>query len=79
MKPSEDVRICPKCGSKHTRIRDSRVNPHDGYLIRYRECSRCKATYRTYEIRDGEWKKLNRLRDDFSDFNRKIRERLDMD
>ena len=74
-----DARICPKCGSKHTHVQESRINDADGYLIRYRECNRCKARYRTYEIRDAEWKKLNRLRDDFSDFTRKMRERLDMD
>jgi len=57
-----DVRTCPYCGGKHTSIRDSRVNVHDGYLIRYRLCARCKQTYRTYEINADEWKKVNELR-----------------
>ena len=76
---SPDVRTCPKCGSKHARVKESKLNEHDGYLIRYRQCNRCKETFRTYEIRDAEWKRLNRLKDDFSDFTRKMRERLDMD
>lgn len=79
MSVSPDARKCPKCGSKRTRVTESRTNPNDGYLIRYRTCNYCKTRFRTYEIRDSEWKKLIRLRDDFDDFTRKTRERLDMD
>ena len=79
MSISPDARKCPNCGSKRTRVTDSRENPHDGYLIRYRLCNYCKTRYRTYEIRDSEWKAMNRLREECTYFTRKIKERLDMD
>ena len=77
MKEPIDARVCPSCGSRRTLITTSRINPNDGYLIRYRECERCKVRFRTYEIRDAEWKRLNRLMDDFLEMNSRIKERLD--
>ena len=76
---SPDARKCPNCGSKRTRVTDSKENPHDGYLIRYRRCNYCKFKYRTYEIRATEWKSMLKMRDELSDFTRKVRERLDID
>ena len=77
MKHSIDARACPGCGSKQTRIVESRINPHDGYLIRYRECNYCKTKYRTYEIKDLEWRQLHNLKYDITDFVEKLKQRLD--
>lgn len=59
MSAPTDARICPYCGSKHSRTQESKLNRHDGYLIRYRLCNRCKRRWRTYEIRAEEWKSAN--------------------
>ena len=78
MSVSPDARKCPNCGSKRTRVTSSRVNEHDGYLIRYRTCNYCNARYRTYEIRASEWKALHEMRGDLAEFTAKMRKRLDM-
>lgn len=56
-----DARYCPRCGEKSQRIEASKANDSDGRLIRYRRCSCCNVTYRTYEIHDYEWQRYRRL------------------
>ncbi len=41
--------ICPSCGSKNTRVIDSRVSQDGSSIRRRRECEKCSFRFTTYE------------------------------
>jgi DNA-directed RNA polymerase subunit RPC12/RpoP len=59
----KDARVCPYCGykmlykggTKLTRISDQ------GWYIRLRTCQKCNVTYKTYEIHEELFDKMNKL------------------
>jgi transcriptional regulator NrdR family protein len=50
MSINQDVTICPKCGSKQTFVKTTRVR--EGLLCRRRGCRNCNHSYETVEIRE---------------------------
>lgn len=57
-----DARICPFCRHKSTGrggIYDS--DNEGGYLIRRRKCKHCGVSYKTFEIVETEFKKVNAI------------------
>lgn len=47
MRKAENVKICPACGAA-TKVYDTRLMR--GRLYRYRECTACRARYKTVEL-----------------------------
>ncbi len=59
----KDARVCPNCGYRMdykvgTKI--ARVSEH-GFYVRYKKCEKCHVNYKTYEIHEDLFNKMNKI------------------